>query len=187
MPARVLVVDDEPSIRKVLSVQLGRAGFEITTAEDGAKGVDALQADAFDVVVTDLRMPELDGLGLLRWVRTHQANVPVIVITAHGSVDTAVEALKQGAFDYVTKPFDQEELRGTIESALDEAADSQPPSNADLGLKEYVRVHTERLERHRIRQALDDEEGNVTRAAKRLGISRRSLQTKMKDYGLREH
>jgi DNA-binding NtrC family response regulator len=138
-------------------------------------------------VVTDLKMPRRDGLGLLEWTREHRPGLPVVVITAFGSIESAVDALKAGAFDYVTKPFDQEDLRATVEAALDESGEAARQSDAGgLDLKTFVRAHTERLERHRIRQALHVEDGNVTRAARKLGISRRSLQTKMKDYGLRE-
>jgi DNA-binding NtrC family response regulator len=190
MSARVLVVDDEPSIRTVLSAQLRRQGHDVVAAEDGQAAVDMLSKQPVDAVITDLRMPRLDGIGLVRWVRHERPEIPVIVITAFGTVESAVDALKQGAFDYVTKPFDQDELRATLDDALQarlapaEAAPSGDDEEGDL--KDYVRRHTARLERHRIRQVLELETGNVTRAARRLGISRRSLQTKMKEYGLRE-
>ena len=108
--ARVLIVDDEPSIRKVLSAHLRRFGYDLATASDGAEGIGLLQEQLFHAVVTDLKMPVVDGMGLLRWVQENQPGLPVILITAHGTVDTAVAALKNGAFDYVTKPFDQDEL-----------------------------------------------------------------------------
>jgi DNA-binding NtrC family response regulator len=188
---RLLVVDDEPSIRKVLAAQLGRHGYHVTALDDGAAAVAHLEQHDVDCIVTDLKMPKLDGMSLLAWIRTHRPGTPVVVITAFGTVETAVDALKMGAFDYVAKPFDQDELRATIADAITARAAAPPvvppiPDDPTLDLKDFVRIHTARLERAKIRDALDAEGGNVTRAARRLGISRRSLQTKMKDYGLRE-
>ncbi|MEN0062584.1 MAG: sigma-54 dependent transcriptional regulator [Myxococcota bacterium] len=118
MAGRILIVDDEPSIRKVLSAHLRRFGHDVQTANDGADAIARLQEGAYDLVVSDLKMPVVDGMEVLRWVHTNQAAVPVILITAHGTVDSAVEAIKQGAFDYVTKPFDRDELQGVITKAL---------------------------------------------------------------------
>jgi two-component system, NtrC family, response regulator AtoC len=118
MTRRILIVDDEPSLRKVLAAHLRRFGHESESAEDGAIAIRRLQEEPFHLVVTDLRMPNVDGMELLRWIHQHQPGLPVILITAHGTVETAVEAIKAGAFDYVTKPFDRDELRGVITKAL---------------------------------------------------------------------
>jgi nitrogen regulation protein NR(I) len=114
---RVLIVDDEANLRKVLAATLKREGYEVATANDGEAAVADLEENTADVVVTDLVMPRRDGLSLLRWVLANQPEIPVIVITAHGTIDSAVEALKLGAFDYVTKPFEQEELKRAIAKA----------------------------------------------------------------------
>jgi two-component system, NtrC family, response regulator AtoC len=114
---RVLVVDDEVNLRKVLAATLMREGYEVATAADGEAARRELDEEGADVVVTDLVMPKRDGISLLRHALTHHPDVPVIVITAHGTVDTAVEALKLGAFDYITKPFEQEELKRVIAKA----------------------------------------------------------------------
>ncbi len=115
--AHVLIVDDELNIRKVLAAMLKREGYEATMAADGEQALAVLARTPVDVVVTDLVMPRLGGMELLKRVSTEFPDVPVIVITAHGSVDSAVAALKAGAFDYITKPFEQEELKKVIAKA----------------------------------------------------------------------
>ena len=114
---RILVADDEPNLRKVLAAQLRRDGYEVRAVADGAAAIAAIDAGEVDVVVTDLRMPKIDGMAVLKHATARHPDVPVIVITAHGTVDTAVEALKLGAFDYITKPFDRTELRNVIDKA----------------------------------------------------------------------
>src|SRR5712672_1130095 len=106
MADRVLVVDDEQSHSKVLAATLQREGYEVQVASDGEEALLALDRDGADVVVTDLVMPKMDGLSLLRKVVTRHPDIPVIVITANGRIDKAVEAMKAGAFDFLAKPFD---------------------------------------------------------------------------------
>ncbi|MEN9578372.1 MAG: hypothetical protein RJA70_1381 [Pseudomonadota bacterium] len=116
---QILVVDDEPNLRRVLAAQLQRDGYDVHTAEDGAIGLELLREHHVDLVITDLKMPNLDGMGLLRAALQLEPELPVIIITAHGTVDNAVEALKTGAFDYITKPFEQNEVRAIVRKALD--------------------------------------------------------------------
>jgi DNA-binding NtrC family response regulator len=115
---QILVVDDEPNLRRVLSAQLARDGYDVHTAEDGAEALTLLGEHHIDLVITDLRMPNVDGMELLRRALEMDAELPVVMITAHGTVDNAVEALKTGAFDYITKPFDQAEVRTIVKKAL---------------------------------------------------------------------
>ena len=115
--AHVLIVDDETNVRRVLAAMLKRDGYDVTTAENGEQALATLNRHPYDAVVTDLVMPRLGGMELLRRVAASHPDVPVIMITAHGTVDTAVEAMKAGAFDYVTKPFEQEDLRAVIAKA----------------------------------------------------------------------
>jgi nitrogen regulation protein NR(I) len=115
---QILVVDDEPNLRRVLSAQLERDGYDVHTAEDGEQALGILKEHHIDLVITDLRMPRLDGMELLRRTQKMDADLPVVMITAHGTVDNAVEALKTGAFDYLTKPFDQVEVRTIVAKAL---------------------------------------------------------------------
>jgi two-component system, NtrC family, response regulator AtoC len=115
---QVLIVDDEPNLRKILAAQLSRDGYEVMLAEDGEQGLALLREHHIDLVVTDLKMPKIDGMTLLRAALAEQPELPIVMITAHGTVDTAVEALKLGAFDYLTKPFDKDEVRQIVGKAL---------------------------------------------------------------------
>ncbi len=115
---QVLIVDDEPNLRKILSAQLTRDGYDVMIAEDGAQGLTMLRENHIDMVITDLKMPKVDGMTLLKEALREDPELPVVMITAHGTVDTAVEALKSGAFDYLTKPFDKDEVRQIVAKAL---------------------------------------------------------------------
>ncbi len=115
---QILVVDDEPNLRRVLSAQLARDGYEVLAAEDGEQGLAMLADHHIDLVITDLKMPKVDGMELLRRALELEPDLPIVMITAHGTVDNAVEALKTGAFDYITKPFDQTEVRAVVAKAL---------------------------------------------------------------------
>ena len=115
---QILVVDDEANLRRVLTAQLSRDGYEVHTAPDGEAGLAVLREHHIDLVITDLRMPKMDGLELLRQALRGDPQLPVVILTAHGTVDNAVEALKTGAFDYITKPFDQAEVRTIVKKAL---------------------------------------------------------------------
>jgi DNA-binding NtrC family response regulator len=114
---QVLVADDEDNLRRVLKAQLQHDGYEVHCVADGQAVLEAMAEHHVDVLITDLRMPKLDGMQVLKAVGERYPHVPVIMITAHGTVDTAVEALKLGAFDYVTKPFDRAEFRTVIAKA----------------------------------------------------------------------
>ncbi|MBW2674138.1 MAG: sigma-54-dependent Fis family transcriptional regulator [Deltaproteobacteria bacterium] len=114
----ILVVDDEKSMRLVLSAMLKKEGYQVAAAIDGLEAFDIIKKQDISVVVTDLKMPRLGGIGLLRRVIEKYPSLPVIIVTAHGTIANAVEAVKKGAFDYVTKPFDQEDLKNVISKAV---------------------------------------------------------------------
>jgi len=130
----VLVVDDEANLRKVLSAHLRREGFAVVTAANGLEALELMDHQPVDVVLTDLKMAPVDGLALLERVQARHPGRPVVMLTAHGTVDTAVNAMKKGAFDYLTKPFDKDELRMVINKAV-AAAQLQwsEPAETDAG------------------------------------------------------
>ncbi|MFH2007438.1 MAG: sigma-54 dependent transcriptional regulator [bacterium] len=115
---RVLIADDEQNIRRVLEAILKRAGFHPTAVADGESALQALRAEPFAALITDLKMPKMDGMELLRRVRNEFEDMPVVMITAHGSVNSAVEAVKLGAFDYIEKPFEDRAIREVIRKAV---------------------------------------------------------------------
>jgi two-component system, NtrC family, response regulator AtoC len=115
---QILIADDEVNLRRVLALQLQGDGYEVHAVGDGQAAIDTLKEHHIDCLITDLRMPHVDGLALLRHCGETYSDLPVILITAHGTVDTAVEALRHGAFDYITKPFDMNEIRSVVAKAL---------------------------------------------------------------------
>jgi len=115
---RALVVDDEPDIRELLSITLERMNIDVATAGDVASATRELRNGAFDLCFTDMKLPDGDGLDLVGWIQTHKPHTPVAVITAHGNVETAVRALKLGAFDFISKPLDLSALRRLITATL---------------------------------------------------------------------
>jgi two-component system NtrC family response regulator len=114
---RLLLADDDASFRRVQEYQLSQAGYDVTAVADGQQALDAFRERLHDLVVTDVRMPGLDGLQFLARLRAIDPDVPVVVVTAHGTIETAVEAMRQGAFDFLTKPFPGDQLRLTLERA----------------------------------------------------------------------
>ncbi len=114
----ILVADDDESLRRVLEFQLKESGYDVLTAADGLQAFELFTSNEAACIITDLRMPKLSGLDLLERIRAVDAEKPVIVITAFGEVETAVSAMRAGAFDYITKPFNKDEIFLTIEKAL---------------------------------------------------------------------
>src|SRR5919108_481048 len=102
-PARILIVDDEASIRLTLSALLQRNGYDVTSAENGEEAVALLERQMFDLLLVDLKMPGMDGMQVVAAARQRQPDIAIIVLTGHGSLDTAIEGLHQGVFDYLLK------------------------------------------------------------------------------------
>jgi two-component system response regulator PilR (NtrC family) len=117
--ARILLVDDEPSILSVLTTLMKSEGHDPVPVRGGDKAKDVLLSDYFDLMITDIRMDPVDGMELLKIAHRERPGMAVIMLTAYGSVETAVEAMKAGAFDYVTKPFKVDELLITVQRSLE--------------------------------------------------------------------
>ena len=115
---RILIIDDEKSMRELLAHVLKRAGYRVSAADNGEAGCQLFEMDVFDLVISDISMPGLTGLEVLRKVRESSSDTPVILITAYGSKETAIEAVKLGAFDYFEKPFNVEEVKTRVHNAL---------------------------------------------------------------------
>jgi len=114
----ILLIDDDDSLRRVMEFSLVEAGYTVRTASSGEDGLRLFEQEAGDAVVTDITMPGMGGMEVLARIREKDEQLPVIVITAYGTIESAVEAMKKGAFDYITKPFNRDELRMTLEKAL---------------------------------------------------------------------
>jgi len=145
---RILVIDDEKVIREGVERALAKRGYEIAKAEDGNKGLELLKTVDFDIVLTDLMMPGLDGFAVLDWIRENQPHVQVIVITGFATVTKAVTAMKQGAFDFVGKPFTPDYIRVVVDRAIDRLA---------------MRAETEKLreEKNRGLEAIDKSQSRL--------------------------
>lgn len=115
---RVLIVDDEPDIRELLEITLLRMGLETRSAEDYSQASRLLHDEAFDLCLTDMKLPDGDGISLVEHIQKHYPNTPTAVITAHGSIDLAIKAMKCGAFDFVSKPVSLDTLRSLVDKAL---------------------------------------------------------------------
>jgi two-component system response regulator PilR (NtrC family) len=129
----VLIIDDEPDLVELVSLTLGRMQLETTAAGNIAEARNALRSRRFDLCLTDMRLPDGDGLDLLAWIQEQYPQLPVAVITAHGNVESAVRALKLGAFDFVSKPLDLSVLRKLVQSAIRLHEASAPASGAARG------------------------------------------------------
>ncbi|MCD1124647.1 two-component system response regulator GlrR [Jinshanibacter sp. LJY008] len=117
-PANLLLVDDDPSLLKLLGMRLTSEGFNVTTAESGQEALRRLGREQIDLVISDLRMDEMDGMALFNEIQKHQPGMPVIILTAHGSIPDAVAATQQGVFSFLTKPVDRDALYKAIDDAL---------------------------------------------------------------------
>ena len=136
MPARILIADDEDSLRWVLEKGLKQAAYDVTSVSDGDGAVRAFEAEPFDLAFVDVRMPGMDGLTALKRLREIRPEAQVIVMTAHGTMDTAIQAMQKGAYDYLTKPFDLDEVMLLTERALTAARLTEEVKALKSGLQE---------------------------------------------------
>jgi len=116
--AHILIIDDEERMRHLLSIMLGRRGYRVSQAADGLEGLEKIKTEPFDMVISDIKMPRMDGMELLERMTEENLTCPVVFITAFATIDSAVDAMRQGAVDYVTKPFEEERILLTVERTL---------------------------------------------------------------------
>jgi DNA-binding NtrC family response regulator len=120
MPERILAVDDEPNMLRLLKTILtSKTNYEIVTTNNPLEAAKLLQEERFDLLITDLKMPLMDGMDLIETVKKIDAALPIIMVTAYGTIETAEEAIQKGAYDYITKPFRQEAILITLKRALE--------------------------------------------------------------------
>lgn len=140
--ARILVADDDREFLRAVERILVQEGYAVTTANNGAEAIACLQAHPFDLVLADLRMPTADGLALLQDMRRRGFNMPVVLVTAFGEVESYLEAMDEGAFDYLTKPVAWEDLMRLVQHALDSAGEPRPkPPNREAEFTPAARNH----------------------------------------------
>ncbi|HBV40694.1 MAG TPA: two-component system response regulator GlrR, partial [Erwinia sp.] len=132
--ANLLLVDDDPGLLKLLGMRLGSEGFSVSTAESGPEALRTLQNERIDLVISDLRMDEMNGLALFAEVQKSHPGMPVIILTAHGSIPEAVSATQQGVFSFLTKPVD----RDALYSAIDQALAHRAPASDDAWRESIV-------------------------------------------------
>ncbi|MFO0681009.1 MAG: response regulator [Sandaracinus sp.] len=191
---RILVVDDEQVIREILADFLAMEGFDVRTAEDGSAALVELSRSSYDLVLSDLKMPNMGGLELLQAIQKHTPNVVTVIMTGFGTVETAIDAMKKGAYDYILKPFKVEEVVHTIRRALEkqkltaenlrlkEALSLYKVSEAiaaSLSLEEVLRTVTDaalhEVDADQVSIALKDGEGSFFERARELHPSFRPL------------
>lgn len=205
-PYRVLVVDDEDDLRHGLAALLGRIGADVRLAADGTEALAAAAETPFDVVVSDLRMPHMSGTELLPRLLALRPPPAVVIVTGYATVQAAVVCLQGGAVDFLTKPFDNDEVLRVVERAarrvrLQRAAPPTPPSTpgpsfaagtppepppaaaecADYNVAKQRAV--EAFQNEFVRRVLDQTGGNVSQAAERCGLARTALQKIMRRIG----
>jgi DNA-binding NtrC family response regulator len=154
-PTSVLVADDEESMRFFLVKTLRRAGYSVTAVENGRQAVDRVVEDTYDVLLVDLKMPGMDGIAVLEAVREISPDAVVLIMTGHGSVENALEAMKRGAADYITKPFHRDAILLRIERSLER----RRTVRENLKLRHLVKEADEAPRRRRVEPIAEDDHG----------------------------
>jgi two-component system response regulator PilR (NtrC family) len=169
---RALIVDDEPDIRELLEITLGRMNIDTTAAENVTRARELLDRERFDLCLTDMRLPDGSGLDLVAHITEELPHLPVAVITAHGSMDTAISALKAGAFDFVQKPVDLEQLRTLVDAALRLTPEPRTETRARLTgvskVMDDLRAQIHKISRSQAPIYISGESGSGKEVAARL-------------------
>lgn len=192
---RLLVVDDRASVLELMRAIL-ESDHDVTTTPEPARAIALVERERFDLVLTDVRMPGADGFAVLAAVQRAASGTPVVMMTGFASVPDAVAAIKQGAFDYVVKPLDADDVRLVVGRALAERRAPAPPEPAPAPtgggeglaatqLRDALLAARERATREYLVALLTEFRGNVTHAADRAGMTRESLHRVLKRHGIR--
>ena len=163
-PARVLVVDDEPPVRTMIAAALERQGYTVEQACDGRNALEALEMNTFNLVLTDIVMNDVNGIALLERIHALQPNLPVVMVTAVHDISVAIDSMRRGAYDYLLKPFEREQLLSTVDRALSHRRALEETQNYHESLEEMVRARTEML-----RHAMQDLEHSYDVTLEALG------------------
>ena len=191
---RILVVDDEPVVRESIYDWFTQGDYPIEMAADGPEAMQKLQESSWDILLTDVKMPGMDGLELQQKAKELDPDITVIVMTAYASVDSAMKAIKEGAYDYVTKPLDPDDL----EQIIDRAAERRQLLRENLELKQRIEAgqgQTEgsprpgelslaEVEKRHIQDVLAQVSGDLAKAAKVLQIDEATLDGMLRKHGL---
>ena len=179
MAARVLVIDDDPGLAEVIELLLSREGYAAERAATVKAGLERIRAAEFDLVITDLRLPDGTGLEAIGAIRGLRPELPIIMITSYSSMESAIAALRAGAVDYIIKPFDNDEFLRAVGRALNErriTRTTPPPGGArPLAIEEYIREIIERFQHAH----------TETELARMLGIGRKALWMRRRQWGLK--
>jgi len=163
-PARVLVVDDESPVRDMIAAALEREGYTVELAAGGREALEILEVNSFNLVLTDIVMQDVNGIALLERIHSLQPNLPVVMVTAVHDISVAIDSMRRGAYDYLLKPFEREQLLSTVERALSHRQALEETRNYHQSLEEMVRARTEML-----RHAMEDLEHSYDVTLEALG------------------
>ena len=163
-PVRILVVDDETPVRTMIAASLERQGYDIDLASGGREALEALELNNFNLVLTDIVMQEVNGIALLERIHALQPNLPVVMVTAVHDISVAIDSMRRGAYDYLLKPFEQDQLLSTVERAINHRRALEETENYHQSLEEMVRARTEML-----RHAMEDLEHSYDVTLEALG------------------
>ena len=177
MKARILFIDDDPGVSEVISLLLEREGYAVQHAFTVKSSLDRISAVDFDLVVTDLKLPDGTGLDIIGAIRARKPGLPIIMITSYSSVESAVAALRGGAADYVIKPFDNNDFLRAVARALKERRRAALPGERPLPIEAYIREVVERFQ---------DTHSEIE-LARMLGIGRKALWMRRRQWGLKRN
>jgi len=182
---RLLVVDDDPGLSEVIELLLEREGYAVHRTGTVKRGVELAATGEFELVITDLKLPDATGLDAIAAIRADRPELPIIMITSYSSMESAIAALRAGAADYIIKPFNNDEFLEAIRRALDEprtrrakvarATAALPEDGRPLAIEEYIRDVIERFQ----------DTHSETELARMLGIGRKALWMRRRQWGLK--